>query len=493
MTAAATYLLVFILAFTLFLIFPQIDLLVSRLFYAPGSGFALKNWPPVELLYHIIPWIVIGIALVIIFGIGWLFLVGRPLWRLDRKALCFLALSTALGPGILVNTILKDHWGRARPMQVELFGGTRHFTPAPLAAAECSHNCSFASGHAALGFSLVAFAFLLPAGPARRRGIAATLGFGMLIGLTRIAQGAHFLSDVVYAGLFVYGTAAALHWWVVDQDGLAVPALQRLYRTAGHAVSVTWPRAYRIWKSPPARLGISTAIVAAIVIISIETADRPLAFFFHAQGPDTHSLFEPIGRFGIGYGWLTGFGVGFVVLHWGGNLPRLRPFGRRLRAWSAVPAFLFASVAASGIAADILKVVFGRARPKLLFNSDLYGFAWLGWHADYWSFPSGHAATIVSVLTGLWYLWPSHILFYIVLGTLVAMSRVVIGAHFLSDAVAGAWLAMLTTRCVVACFASSGIDLAGAHRAQPSSHGRTLWICRRFRGIVPVADDLDAE
>ncbi len=167
----------------------------------------------------------------------------RPLWRFDRKALLFVALSTALGPGLLANAVLKDHWGRARPSQVEAFGGAHRFTPAPLPAAECPRNCSFVSGHAALGFSLVAFAFLLPPGRSRRRGAAAALGFGALVGLVRIAQGGHFLSDVVWAGLVVFGVTALLYWWVVEKDGLAAPAMIRLYRALGRGAPAALSRA----------------------------------------------------------------------------------------------------------------------------------------------------------------------------------------------------------------------------------------------------------
>ena len=86
-------------------------------------------------------------------GAVWLALIGRPLWRLDRKALVFIVAATALGPGLIANTVLKDNWGRARPYQTDSFGGTRQFTPAPLPAAQCERNCAFVSGHAALAFS----------------------------------------------------------------------------------------------------------------------------------------------------------------------------------------------------------------------------------------------------------------------------------------------------------------------------------------------------
>ena len=42
---------------------------------------------------------------------------------------------------------------------------------------------------------------------------------------------------------------------------------------------------------------------------------------------------------------------------------------------------------------DLLKVIVGRPRPKLLFASGAYEFSWIGLGADHWSFPSGHAAS----------------------------------------------------------------------------------------------------
>jgi lipid A 4'-phosphatase len=488
MKAAAIFLAVFAFALALFLLFPKIDLLASALFYTSERGFFLKNWPPAALLYRSIPWLARGIALIVGFGTCWLLLVGRPLWRLDRKALCFIALSTALAPGFIVNTVLKDHWGRARPNQIEAFGGTRQFSRAPLPAPKCPSNCSFPSGHAALGFSLVAFALLLPPGTARRCGVAAALGVGALIGVARIAQGAHFLSDVVYAGLIVYGTAVPLHWWIVVEDGLSATRFEQLYRAAGRAGLSARRFATRASASPTVRLGLATAGVAILVTVSVTTWDRPVALFFHRQDPGIHVLFDLAGRLGRGYGWLTVLAIAFAALQWGGSLPRLQRFRRRLRTWSPIPAFLFASIAASGIAADMLKVVFGRARPKLLFGADFYGFTWFGRDADHWSFPSGHAATAVALSTALWCLWPKHVLLYLLVGATIAASRVVVGAHFLGDAIAGAWLAVLITRGVMTLFARAGIDLGAARQGRPPAGGILPALSRRPGGTAKPCD-----
>jgi lipid A 4'-phosphatase len=468
------------LALVLFLLLPQIDLATSGLFYSAGGGFVLVDWPPVVFLYQAIPRITWLLFALVAGAAIWLFLMERPLWRLDRKALIFLVASTALGPGLLANALLKDHWGRARPVQIEEFGGPRQFTPAPLPAGECSANCAFVSGHAALGFSLVAFAFLFPPG-LRNGATAAALGLGALVGLGRIAQGAHFVSDVVYAGLLVYGTTAVLYWWIIKRDGLAAPALVRLYRAFGRGAAATWRVGRRACAAPAFGLALGSIVMVVLIVISIEHVDRPLALFLHSRDPDLRALFDLIGRLGLTYGYLTVFGLAFVALHWGGLLPRLERFSLPMRAFSAIPAFLFLSVAASGLVADLLKFLFGRPRPKLLFGSGVFDFGWLGLRADYWSFPSGHAATIVALAAALCYLWPRHLLFYVLVAGIVSLSRVIVGAHYLSDILAGALTAVLTTCCMALIFAKGGIDLAPARGGIRCP--RLPWPCRRFGGV----------
>ena len=480
MKGFVVYLGVFATTLAIFFFAPWVDMSTSGLFYDPDRGFVLANWPPIVLLFHAIPWIAGGTLILAAVGASWLLLLGRPLWRLDRKALIFLVASTAAGPGFLANTLLKDHWGRARPIQIEAFGGTHHFTLAPLPAAECDRNCAFVSGHAALAFSLVSLAFLLPPGNSRRRGIAAALGFGVLVGLGRIAQGAHFLSDVVYAGLLAYGTTALLYWWIIDRDGLRTPPLLRFYRLILRGAAIAWAVVRRAHGSPAIRLVFVAAATMLLVAISIRAVDRPLALFFHARDHDLRALFEFTGRLGLTYGYLTIFGLAFVALHWGGVSPRLQQFALPLRALSGIPAFLFVSIAASGVIVDVLKIVFGRARPKLLFQSDVYGFAWLMWRPDHWSFPSGHSATIVALTTALWFLWPQNQLFYILVAAIVCMSRVVVGAHYLADSLAGALIAILTTRYTAQVFAKCGIDLAAARHGLSGSGGVAPWFCRRL-------------
>lgn len=447
------------LSLALFYFAPGIDLEASRLVYTPSAGFWLSHFPLFLVLHRAIPWLARGLALFAAFAGAWLFLLKRPLFGLDRKRLLFLVVAFALGPGLLVNTVFKDHWGRARPYQIEAFGGAKTFTPAALPSRECPTNCSFVSGDAALAFGFVAFAFLLPPGRRRRRGEAAALAFGGLVGLARIAEGAHFLSDVVDAGLLVYGSSWASYRVIVVRDALATPPLLRLYRALGSLLG----RGFRTVRDEPvARFFFFFFATAVFVVVSIADFDRPVALFFHHEGTGIHSLFDLITRFGLGGPYLLAFAFAFVALHWGGALPRLKPFAATMRASSAVPAYLFTVVTVSGLAVDLMKVIFGRTRPTLFFSSHLYAFTWFATRADHWSFPSGHTVTVVALAAALARLWPRHLLFYVCLAALVAGSRLVVGAHFLSDIAAGAFVGVVSVHAVTLFFTRSGIDLDAA-------------------------------
>ena len=141
-----------------------------------------------------------------------------------------------------------------------------------------------------------------------------------------------------------------------------------------------------------------------------------------------------------------------------------------LRVYSAEPCsarlFVFVAVASAGLLADLLKIIFGRARPKLLFLDGTYGFTWGATQADHWSFPSGHATTIAALATALYLLWPRGLPLYLVAAALVVASRFIIGAHYLSDALAGAALGCLVSWMIWQWFARVSLNGENA-LAQP--------------------------
>jgi len=186
------------------------DIAICRVFYGQDS----VAWPMAEAnlwkfayTYGTLPGLVLGIGGL---AIGTASLAWRRL-RGYREAGFFLAAVLALGPGLLVNGLFKPYWCRPRPKQVVEFGGDQQFVHVwgRTSARMCK---SFPSGHASIGFYLMAPAFLLYR---RRRRVA--LGFvalglvwGMLLGVARIAQGGHFPSDVLWSAGMTYLSGLAL-------------------------------------------------------------------------------------------------------------------------------------------------------------------------------------------------------------------------------------------------------------------------------------------
>ncbi len=182
---------------------PQLDLAVSGLFYADGQWTTWRDSLFVQILYRGVPPLGQGIllALAVLFGLSFL----RRFASLEPRRLgcAFLLASALIGQGLLVDQGLKNHLGRARPSQITEFGGDKRFTPAFAVSDQCSKNCSFASGHVAASAFLMGFGWLGTRRQHRRWLVASLLGAATM-GLVRILQGGHFLSDVVFAWFATY-------------------------------------------------------------------------------------------------------------------------------------------------------------------------------------------------------------------------------------------------------------------------------------------------
>ena len=145
----------------------------------------------------------LGIALVVASGLD------RSFVRHRRLGL-FLALSLALGPGLVVNLGFKTLWGRPRPYQLTEFGG--HLEHKPVwSPDELRYNSSFPSGHASLGFFLMVPALAAWHRPREARfWLALGLTAGAAIGASRVVQGRHFVTDVIGSVGIVYFSALAV-------------------------------------------------------------------------------------------------------------------------------------------------------------------------------------------------------------------------------------------------------------------------------------------
>lgn len=155
---------------------------------------------------------------------------------------------------------------------------------------------------------------------------------------------------------------------------------------------------------------------------------------------DLRGFFSIITDIGLGGPWYLGFAAGWLICMAAAGLALTTDahelWRTRARSWS----FALLSLAASGIAVQALKFLFGRPRPKYYFSDGLYGFHPFSGHN---SFPSGHSQAIVGAMAALWFVYPRYRPAYAVIAVMITFSRVAVGAHYLSDTIMGSLLAIV--------------------------------------------------
>jgi len=182
------------------------------------------------------------------------------------------------------------------------------------------------------------------------------------------------------------------------------------------------------------RIVVGSVLLMVLMTISYAMLDRPLTLFCQGLNPAVVEVFQWITELGISTWYLVGFAALFVFFKF---------FRRRLIAANR-SLFLFAAVSLSGLTTDLIKPLVGRLRPKLLFEADLYGFDPFRIGYEYNSFPSGHATTIFALAAALALFFPRWRMLLAGFATVVGLSRIIVGAHYLSDVMAGAYVGIMT-------------------------------------------------
>jgi membrane-associated PAP2 superfamily phosphatase len=199
-------------------VWPRLDLAISTPFYDPTiHDFPLNGHVWTQYARNAARGLITLLILpAVIALLGKFFSPRRPM-LIKCQAVLFLIGTLAVGPGLIANTLLKDHWGRARPIDVTEFGGTSRFTAWWDPRGDCPNNCSFIAGEPAGAFWTLAPAALAPP-QWRVLAYGAALAFGSAVGVLRIAGGGHFFTDVAFAGVFTYFVIWAAYsliyrWW----------------------------------------------------------------------------------------------------------------------------------------------------------------------------------------------------------------------------------------------------------------------------------------
>jgi membrane-associated PAP2 superfamily phosphatase len=197
---------------TLVTLFADIDFAVANLFYNHETGkWFLQRSLIEKAVYSLSP----VPAFVVFFG-GVIVALGsiwRKSWRRWTRGAVYWSLVMLLGPGLIVNAIFKDWYGRPRPTHVIEYGGTMSFCPVGVIG-EPGRAKSFPCGHASIGFYFMAgyFYWWRKNLPRARWWLFAGLMAGWVIGFFRMAKGAHWFSDVVWSGTFVYFVSYLSAW-----------------------------------------------------------------------------------------------------------------------------------------------------------------------------------------------------------------------------------------------------------------------------------------
>ena len=193
------------------------------------------------------------------------------------------------------------------------------------------------------------------------------------------------------------------------------------------------------------RLLWTSVAVAGTCLVSMAFVDRALALWLHAHvGPETKAFFGVVTQIGDATWYLVGGMAGFALCHILARHAADQAMAIRYRDFARYPLLVFAGIAVSGIILNLAKFVIGRQRPRALFQDDVYAFIPFNWDFGMNSFPSGHSQSIWAAAIALGFMLPKARPFFILIAVLVALSRVVIGAHYLSDVIAGAILGAST-------------------------------------------------
>lgn len=187
----------------------DLDIRVASWFYYPENPdqpWPLKQLAFVKVMFDYAFEFLVTLSILALF----IFLASffNPFCKTWRYKALYVVLLVALGPGLVVNLIFKDHWGRPRPVHIQEFGGQYQYIPPGKMGN--TPDKSFVCGHCSVGYAFFAVYFL--AQNHKLIYFLLTLAFAWSMGFTRMAAGGHFISDVLWSGYLVFLVAYGLYY-----------------------------------------------------------------------------------------------------------------------------------------------------------------------------------------------------------------------------------------------------------------------------------------
>jgi lipid A 4'-phosphatase len=197
----------------LFGLYPELDLKLSDLFFDDELWTWLGHRRELQWLRRISTWLIALVAAPAFVALALKLLAPRWPMLLPGRAVVFMIATLTVAPGLIANVVLKDYWGRPRPIDLAYFHQFERFVPWWDPRGECPKNCSFVAGEPAGAFWTLAPAAVVP--PAwRALAFGGALAFGAGVGVLRMAGGGHFFSDVAFAGIITYLIIWLAYGWL---------------------------------------------------------------------------------------------------------------------------------------------------------------------------------------------------------------------------------------------------------------------------------------
>jgi membrane-associated phospholipid phosphatase len=220
--------------------------------------------------------------------------------------------------------------------------------------------------------------------------------------------------------------------------------------------------AWRVQRYPSSgRMRKREAAIALFLCVAVvdigHGADAAVASWTLAFPETVRRVFEYVTLLGTsGYIFAISAAVATVAL-----LARERRSGRSfvaaMNGLAGRATFILMVNAVGGILAQLLKHLAGRARPKLMSIVGPFHFDLFSIKASLASFPSGHTITAFATAMALSYFAPRLRIPLFVVASIIAASRLAIGAHYLSDVLAGIVLGVGTSIYTRRAFATRGL------------------------------------
>jgi lipid A 4'-phosphatase len=205
--------------FIVFAVLPPIDLWISDLFYDPVEGFWVSRLILPSIARRTIWAASIGMVVVSTCAVARSLLLRRCTFGVPIRIWSYILALYVVGPGIIVDGLLKRFWGRARPASIKYFGGEAEFSLPHEITQNCMQNCSFVAGEVA-GAMVLSVALIVLLQYTRRKAgwyrlwMAISVVIPLVSAFQRIAAGRHFASDVIMSVIIV-GICARVLWIVI--------------------------------------------------------------------------------------------------------------------------------------------------------------------------------------------------------------------------------------------------------------------------------------